>query len=57
MDYALGGRKSSALLILWRCNDGSTLAVTMDTDPTPFKTHLADIRNLLGSAMFVPPGR
>jgi hypothetical protein len=57
MDYTIGGRTSSGLLILWRCNDGSTLAVTMESDPIPFKTHLADIRTILGGAMLVPPGR
>ena len=57
MDYALGGRKSSALLLLWRCKDGSTLAVTMDTDPAALKTHVADLFTLLGGALVIPPGR
>jgi hypothetical protein len=57
MDYALGGRKSSALLLLWRCRDGSTLAVTMDTDPAAFKTGVAELFSLLGGAALIPPGR
>ena len=57
MDYAVGGRKSSALLMLWRCKNGATLAVTMDTDPAVFKTRVSDLFNLLGGAMLIPPGR
>jgi hypothetical protein len=57
MDYALGGRISSSILILWRCIDGSTLAVAMESDPKAFKNHLADLRAILGGTMLVPPGR
>jgi len=55
MDYALGGRKSSSLLMIWRTKDGSTLTVTMQSDPDVFKTHNTDLFTLIGGSLVIPP--
>ena len=57
MDYAVGGRKSSSLLMLWRCKDGSTLAVTMQSGPDEFKSHYDELFALIGGALVIRPGR
>ena len=55
MDYAIGGRKSSSLLMIWRCKDGSTLAITMNSDPAQFKGHCDELYGLVGSSMLMRP--
>jgi hypothetical protein len=55
MDYSIGGRKSSSLLMIWRCKDGSTLAVTMNSDPGSFKGHYDELSRLIGGAMIMAP--
>jgi hypothetical protein len=57
MDYAVGGRKSSSLVMLWRCKDGSTLAVTMQSGPDEFKGHYDELITMIGNSLVIPPGR
>jgi hypothetical protein len=57
MDYALGGRKSSSLLMIWRTKDGSTLTVTMQSDPAVFKTHNTDLFALIGGSLVIPASK
>ena len=54
MDYELGGRKSSSLLMIWRCKDGTTLAVTMQSDPSVFKAHYTELTSLIGGSLVMP---
>jgi hypothetical protein len=53
MDYSLAGRNSSSLLMLWRCADGSSLAVTMQSDPGPFKAHCTELFSMIGSSLLL----
>ena len=55
MDYSIGGRKSSSLLLIWRCKDGSTLTVTMNSDPGNFKAHYNELMCLIGASMIMAP--
>jgi len=55
MDYSMGGRKSSSLLMIWRCKDGSTLAVTMNSAPEQFKGHCDELSALIGTSMLMSP--
>jgi len=53
MDFSIGGRQSSSLLMIWRCKDGSTLTVTMEADPEPFKAHSKELFSMIGASMLL----
>jgi hypothetical protein len=55
MDYSLGGRASSSLLMLWRCKDGSSLAVTLDASPETFESHSKEIFSMIGTSLVLAP--
>jgi hypothetical protein len=56
MDFTVGGGKYSSLLMIWRCRDGSTLAVTMQSSPDQFKSHCDDLVAMIGSSLILSPG-
>jgi hypothetical protein len=53
MDFSIGGRQSASLLMIWRCKDGSTLTVTMQADPEPFKAHSKELFSMIGASMLL----
>jgi hypothetical protein len=55
MDYSVGGRKSSSLVMLWRCKDGTTLAVTLQGDPDEFKSHSDELFSMIGASLLMRP--
>ena len=55
MDYAVGGRESSSLLMLWRCKNGATIAVTLESGPDEFKGHCTEVFGYIGSSIILPP--
>jgi hypothetical protein len=55
MDYTIGAMKSSSLLMLWRCKDGSNLAVTMQAGSDKFKSHSDELFSMIGAAMIMKP--
>jgi hypothetical protein len=55
MDYSLGGLKSSSLLMIWRCLDGSTLAVTLQSGAGTFKAHSQELFSLIGASLMMKP--
>jgi hypothetical protein len=55
MTYSIGGRVSSSLLMIWRCKDGSTLAVTMQAGPDSFKSHSDELFSMIGSSLLLAP--
>ncbi len=57
MDFAVGGAKYSSLLMIWRCKDGSTLAVTMQCGRDEFKSHCEELFTMIGSSLLLPAGR
>jgi hypothetical protein len=54
LDYSLQGVKSTCLLLLWRCADGTTIAVTLQTGFKDFKTHCDQLYSMIGGAMLIP---
>jgi hypothetical protein len=54
MDYTVGGRTSASLLMLWRCKNGTSLAVTMQADPEPFKAHYKELFSMIGASLLLP---
>jgi len=54
MDYELGGRKSSSMMLLWRTKNGATLVVTMQADPASFAAHAGELRSLIGGMLLLP---
>jgi hypothetical protein len=54
LDYSLAGMRSCALLLLWRCQDGSTLAVTMRTGFSDFNARRDQLYGMIGGAMLLP---
>jgi hypothetical protein len=55
MEFTLAGRSSSSLVMIWRCKDGSTLAVTLLAGLDAFKAHAAEIDSMIGSSLLLPP--
>jgi hypothetical protein len=55
MDYSVGGLSSSSLLMLWRCKDGASLAVTMQCDPAQFQAHYNELFSMIGASLLLPP--
>jgi len=55
MDYTIGGRKCSSLMMLWRCKDGSTLAVTTRADAARFKAHCDLLFSMIGGSIIMKP--
>jgi hypothetical protein len=53
MDYSLGGLNSTSLLMLWRCKDGSTLAVTMQSGRDQFKAHSDQLFSIIGGSLLM----
>jgi hypothetical protein len=54
MDYTLAGRASSSLLMIWRCKDGSTLAVTLQAGRENFQAHSQEIFAMIGASLLIP---
>ncbi len=55
MDYSVGGMNSSSLLMIWRCKDGSTLAVTMQASADMFKSHADELFAMIGTSLVRKP--
>jgi hypothetical protein len=53
MDFDLGGNKYTAMLLLWRCRDGSTIAVSMQSEAKSFLDQRTDLLAMIGSAMLM----
>jgi hypothetical protein len=54
MDYSLLGVRSCCALLLWRCRDGSTIAVVMRTGYEDYKIRFRELNAIIGGAMLVP---
>jgi hypothetical protein len=53
LDYSMQGVKSTRLLLLWRCADGTTLSVTLQTGFSDFKTHCDQLYSMIGGALLI----
>ncbi len=51
MDFAVGGGKYASLLMIWRCRDGTTLAVTMQCGPDQFEAHCKELFGMIGASL------
>jgi hypothetical protein len=54
LDYSFSGVRSCILLLLWRTQDGTTIAVTMRTGFSEFKSHCEGLYQMIGGSMLVP---
>jgi hypothetical protein len=54
LDYSFAGVRSCILLLLWRTQDGTTIAVTMRTGFSEFKSHCDGLYQMIGGSMLVP---
>jgi hypothetical protein len=53
LDFSLQGVKSTRLLLLWRCADGTTITVTLQTGFNEFKTHCDQLYSMIGGSLLL----
>jgi hypothetical protein len=54
MDYSLLGVRSCCALLLWRCQDGSTITVILRSGYDDYKIRFRELTAIIGGAMLVP---
>jgi hypothetical protein len=54
LEYSFAGARSCILLLLWRTQDGATIAVTMRTGFSDFKAHREALYQMIGGSMLLP---
>lgn len=55
LEYSLADHKYRSLLLLWRCRDGSTIAVTLRGILNDFQDHRDALYQMIGGSMLLQP--